>query len=248
MVRLAAPLFFLLAIQLAYSSTIVTDTELNYSIFLPENWVHRVVSPQHHRFYDTTGNYRSQINLIRHSFCNYDYPTSKDWTMVNFIAYELTVKNVHNPLGIFLYGDSSSSLIQPDSLQAAEIYARFCYLDESPLYWEEFVRFAATDTFGYEMYVLGDTLDMQNNVGFYAAIIQDIHLPGETMDQNTAIFSGRQTAPPFDRRQAAQVLFDLKGRKVPLRDNAGYEASGLYLPGQTAIANDRKIVIRGSSR
>lgn len=245
MVRLAASLLFLLVIQKSYS-TEITDPTMNYTISLPENWVQEEVSSQHHRFYDTTSTYRSQINIVRHTFSKVDYPHSEDWTLVNYIANEIAIKNSHNPLGIFLYGDSSSSLIQPDSLRAAEIYARFCYLDTVSIYWEEFVRFAASDTFGYEMYVLGDTADMKANVAFYAAIIQNITLPAE-QGQNRIIYSLTEQQSQFHREKASALLFDLRGRRINGMNNRNM-TSGIYLRKQTDIPNSKNVLIKGGSR
>ncbi|KMQ50011.1 hypothetical protein CHISP_3100 [Chitinispirillum alkaliphilum] len=223
----------------------ISNNQLNYSILIPHNWIVQEVSSEEHRFFDTTGEYRAQIGIVRHKFSNNDFQDSKEWTLVNYMAYELSAEYSHNPIGFVIYADSSSELIQPDSLRAAEIYARFCYLSDPALYWDEYIRFAATDTFGYEMYVIGDTADMARNVGLYAAIIQNIVLPAESAEKSNIRRFENRGASPSTTYQPAKQIFDLRGRRIP-NSNRGQTTQGVYInKEETFNSSIREILIKG---
>ena len=220
----------------------IVDEDLNYTIYIPLSWIQEKVSPVRHRFYDTTGNYRSIISIKRHSFRKEEFPNPEDWTIVNFISYELSVRYSHNPVGVIFYADSSSSLRQGE-LRAAEAYARFCYLEEPPLWWEEYIRFAATDTVGYEIYALGDTADMKENVAFYAAIIQSIILPKES----TSVVFSLSDHQAYNPGVIGSHLrtFDLKGRVVQIK-KPGQIPSGIYMRKGIDSRPETRVLLRST--
>ena len=167
----------------AFGGTIVDDV-LNYSIYLPDNWTKEVVSPDHHRFYDTTYAHKSYLTLVQYDLSNQTiYKSPHEWARANFLAYLISIsctmspegEALSDPFGATLYYDSSS-VKQNDSLWAAELYSIFFSSDISLRSWAEFIRYTGVGNYGYELYAIGDTADMGANLGYYAAIISGIIL------------------------------------------------------------------------
>jgi hypothetical protein len=159
---------------------IISDPTLGYSVYLPtDTWVRAIKSATHHQFYDSALNYTSQISIVRHSYTSTDYPTTESWTRANFIAYKLCVEYSFDPWGAMLYYDTVSTVRQGISW-ATESYTTFVTLDTALGAWSEYTRFTARSGYGWELYAIGDTADMMNNIGVYAAIIKLITLPGDT--------------------------------------------------------------------
>jgi hypothetical protein len=166
-----------------YSGTI-TDELLEYSITLPDNWVREAVSSNHHRFYDTTQVFKSYVALIRYDLSeNETVNNAHEWARANYLAYLISVQctmspqgeTLADPFGIPLYYDSST-VKQNDSLWAAEIFSTFFTTDTTLGSWSEFIRYTGKGNFGYEFYAIGDTADMNTNLGMYAAIIDLINI------------------------------------------------------------------------
>jgi hypothetical protein len=163
-----------------HADKIITDPTLGYSIYLPtDSWIRVVKTADHHRFYDTTFTFGSQISIVRHSYVSADYPTPENWTRANFIAYKLCVDYSFDPWAAMLYYDTASTVRQGVSW-ATESYATFFALDTALGAWSEYTRFTARAGYAWELYAIGDTSDMMENIGTYAGIIQLITLPGDT--------------------------------------------------------------------
>ena len=169
--------FLMLSIGQASADTTIVNASLQYTIYLPDNWVLEEISDSQHIFYDTTFAFESRVSLVRYHRNATDYPMPDDWTRTHFIAYKLVVETTADPWGVVLYYDSSSASKQ-GSLWAPEMYSRFFSLDTTIGAWAEFTRFTASENYGYELYALGDTADMMTNLPAYGAIIYGIELPG----------------------------------------------------------------------
>ncbi|MBD3393494.1 MAG: hypothetical protein GF418_15265 [Chitinivibrionales bacterium] len=216
-------------VSLALADTTVVNTDLDYTIYLPDSWVLETVSDSQHTFYDTTFAFESQLSLVRHNRNSADYPTPEEWTRAHFIAYMLVTEYSAAPWGAVLYSDSSDTSTQ-GALWAPEAYAVYYSEDTLVGAWAEFVRFTASDDYGYELYALGDTADMLTNIATYAAILYGIELPGTE--------SGLKYARPVHSRVPAvshaeigrTMVFDSRGRRVSKElKRAGGLSGGVYL-------------------
>ncbi|MBN1575476.1 MAG: hypothetical protein JW913_02935 [Chitinispirillaceae bacterium] len=157
----------------------ITDEQLGYSIFLPDNWVREIASPTHHRFIDTSGTYQSMVVIDRHDFSSETiYMESTEWTRANFIAYELSIEA--DPLCALVFYDTVT-VKQNDTFWAAEAYTYYFDIDSTIGEWAEYIRFTAVGRCGFELYAIGPTADLDSNIGYYAAIIDGIILQ-ETND------------------------------------------------------------------
>ena len=168
-----------LAITLFYTGamadTTVTGTALGISVYLPDNWTAVQEGDTCMTFSDTTFMYRSQITCKKQVIASADYPLATSWTRSHFIAYLLVVQYSYDPFGAVLYFDSSSASTQ-GSLWAPEAFTEFYTLDTVLGAWNEYMRYTETGSCGYEIYAIGDTADMKQNIGMYMAIIRMIQL------------------------------------------------------------------------
>ena len=198
-----------LAAGVAHADGVVNVATLGYSVYLPDHWVVEEVCDTQHYIYDTTGTRPALLSLVRHSYSTADYPQSRDWTRAHFIAYVLVVNS--SPWSVVLYADSSSSNTQ-GTLWAPEAYCEMYSIDTMLDAWAEFSRFTATDDYGYELYAIGDTLDMRTNVGYYATILMSIIIPNSSKVVRS---TPRTHAGPASGLNAGDIsLYDVCGRRV----------------------------------
>jgi hypothetical protein len=210
---------------------VVSDSTLGYSIYLPtDSWVRVIKNQTHHQFYDTAYIYESQISIVRHSYTSTDFPTPESWTRANFIAYKLCADYSFDPWGAILYYDTASTVRQGISW-AIESYTTFFTLDTSLGAWAEYTRYTARNGYGWELYAIGDTADMMNNIGTYAGMIRLITLPGDTNAKVihrswTPATAGylNGTKPGYSR-----VVFDPLGRVRSLAPNRAASPSGVFI-------------------
>lgn len=168
------------------AQSIYEDPDLGYSIYLPQNWVKSTYTDSHHIFYDQTGEYGAYLSLVRSSITDTVYKEPKDWARANAIAYKLYLE--YNwcdsadcyPYGVVIDFDTTDVRKQRtssgDSVWTCDMYMRFYSFDTVMYAWDEYVRFAAVGNAGYEMYAIGDTLDMSSRIGLYAAVLSTIEL------------------------------------------------------------------------
>jgi hypothetical protein len=197
------------------ANQIISDTALGYSIYLPtDSWVRVVKTVTHHQFYDTAFVYKSQISIVRHAYSPTDFPTPESWTRANFIAYKLCVEYSFDPFGAILYYDTASTVRQGISW-ATESYATFLTIDTTLGAWSEYTRYTARGAYGWEIYAIGDTADMMENIGVYAAILKIVTLPGDTnakvVSRDASPASMSYTTSSTPGRQI--VVFDPLGRR-----------------------------------
>ena len=165
------------------------------------------------------------------------YPTGEDWSRASFIAYMLVAEYAWDPWGAILYYDSSDLSKQQD-FWAPETYAQYYTLDTALDAWAEYIRFPASDDYGYDLYAISDTTDLAVNIGFYAAIIQLITLEDTTTEiiSMPDIHYSAYTTQLFQNRKH---FYNLLGRKIALPqelvDRKKYAAGVYTLPGAKRI-------------
>lgn len=212
-------------------TTIVSDN-LNYSAYLPDNWERIEYNDSVHLFKDISKSYNSLVGLIRTSLDTSVFDSAADWSRASFIAYKLFVDNTIEPSAVAFYYDSSKTSIQKDSLWAPELYAEFYSADTELDSWAEYVRFAATDKYGYELFVLGDTLDMATNIGFYAAIIRSIIIEDADTTGITNYPHNKIKSVLLSQQNSPSYYYDPLGRRFKqelLLDNKKSVSSGLLI-------------------
>lgn len=216
---------------LLHADQIITDQTLGYSIYLPaDTWVRVIKSAEHHQFYDSACVYKSQVSIVRHAYASADFSTPESWTRANFIAYKLCIEYSFDPFGALLYYDTASTVRQGISW-AAESYATFMTIDTTLGAWSEFTRFTARNGYGWELYAIGDTTDMMNNIGAYSAILKMITLPGDT---NVKIVSrdASSTSVIYATRSPSgrqEVMVDPLGRARLSVSCRGAAPSGIFI-------------------
>jgi hypothetical protein len=221
--------------QLLRADTVVTNQPLGYSVYLPAGWIEEQKSDSQVIFRDTTAIFKSRLSLIRHTRDAAVFPTARDWVRAYFIASKLYVEACDDcyPFGVVLYCDSSFA--HPDSAWA-EIYIRY-FAGDTAMAWDEFVRFEACGESGYELYALGDTIDMPTSIGLYGAILRNIDLI-EGLSITTRNFR------PFDmvESKGSPSVFSLQGRVLPSRRAPRSFPPGAYT--QSGVNAERRIYIR----
>ncbi|MDG5816988.1 hypothetical protein QA601_17965 [Chitinispirillales bacterium ANBcel5] len=237
----------LILVFFTYAFEPLYDSEMDYTIYLPENWVRTVITPELHRFHDTTGTYQSQITIEKHSFSSADYTDAKEWVNVNYIAYEFSAIYSSNPVGTILFADSSSEL-KHGEYDAAELYARFCYLDDPLVWWDEYIRFAAAegDTVGFEMYVMGDTADMFSNIGLYATIIENTDLPA--ISPSNVRFSAPGSYGREKVNRSAPSVFNLQGRRIGISKRQRNIPAGMYLHNRSRAKGETMLHLKTNNK
>jgi hypothetical protein len=165
----ALALSALLAAAPAIAAVSVSNPAIGYSISLPEHWGPSRTKPLQDYFRDSTRTLRSQISILRYSIDKATYPTPESWSQAQFIAYKLSVENSVFPFGAVMYYDSSAAA-KIGTAWSPEAYSIFYPGDGDPTY-AEYIRYAAIGDYGYEIYAIGDSTDMSNNLDFYAGMI-----------------------------------------------------------------------------
>ncbi|MDD5674042.1 MAG: hypothetical protein PHC61_07765 [Chitinivibrionales bacterium] len=218
-------LFAILAIQsFAAADMTVTNTSLGISAYLPDNWIVTQVNDSYVTFTDTTFTYGSQIAIKKFTRNPADYLLPNDWTRAHVIAHLLVAQYSYDPFGAVLYFDSSATCVQ-DSLWAPELFCEFYTIDTNLGSWDEYMRYVAVGNYGYELYALGDTADMKQNIGMYMAIIRFVHFTRSSATVLTqAPATMRRSFAAARAGQPASDMYDILGKRVPER----HRANGIY--------------------
>jgi hypothetical protein len=230
-------LFFLLGLALgvfqsaAIADTTVTNTSFGFSAYLPNDWIVTQVNDSHVVFNDTTNTYRSQIAIKKYLRNAEDYATATDWIRAHFIAYLFVVQYSWDPFGAVLYFDSTANSKQ-DSLWAPEAYSEFFTIDTTLGPWDEYIRYTATNDYGYELYAMGDTADMKANIGTYMALIRFVCLNNQSSTVN--IIDRNTVRKSFAITQAAlsSGYFNLQGKRC-ISDRT--RSNGIYYRPASAL-------------
>ncbi len=220
----------LLTVCISADTTFVNEA-LNFSAYFPDNWAASQITEDHVTFHDTTGTCSSQITIKRYLRNPDDFATSEDWTRAHFIAYLLVVRYSWDPFGAILYYDSTINSVQ-GTLWAPEAFCEFYSVDTSLGSWNEYIRYTAQGDYGYEIYAIGDTTDMEKNIGLYSAIIQlidieptvHIYRPNFTVSKSAANFTSPKS-----------IVYDLKGKRQSYLSSK--YPSGVYIRPSAATLN-----------
>ena len=195
------------------ADTTIVNSTMGFSAYLPDNWVATQVSDSHVTFNDTKFTYNSQIVIKKHNINVVDFPLATNWTRAHFIAYLMVVNYSYDPFGTILYFDSTSNS-QQDSLWAPEAFSEFYTIDTSLGSWNEYMRFTESGTSGYELYAIGDTADMKQNIGMYMAIIRLIQIENKSSPVTIANKpSLRKTIIPKSSIISSPVTYNLLGKR-----------------------------------
>jgi hypothetical protein len=159
----------LLALASAAGAAAVSNPAIGYTITLPSHWGLSQQKTLQDYFRDSTRTQRSQISIVRYTIDKSSYPTPESWSQAQFIAYKLSVENSAFPFGAVMYYDSSAAA-KVGSVWAPEAYSVLYPGDGDPTYCE-YIRYAAVGDYGYEIYAIGDSTDMTDNLDFYAGVI-----------------------------------------------------------------------------
>ncbi|HUI92399.1 MAG TPA: hypothetical protein VLX68_09160 [Chitinivibrionales bacterium] len=223
--------FILVCAAASCADTTLVDKQLDYRVYLPDNWVREVYSDSQHNFVDTTYFYPGLLSLRRYTIDTAMYKTAADWTQAYFLAYKLSVQYSVDPSGVVLYSNNDTTVKQ-GSLQAAEAYSIFFSTDTAVGSWSEYIRFTACGQYGYELYAIGDTADMAKNIGVYAALLQGIVLAAGDPILSPRMF--RRNAIAIEKT-LYPLICDALGRRIRTATlRAG--AAGLYLRKNNAPA------------
>jgi hypothetical protein len=217
--------FAFLLLGIASADTTLVDTKLDYSVYLPNNWIREVTSDSQHFFFDSTYRYPSQLSIRRYAIDTTLYSSADEWTYAHFTAYRLYVQYSVDPAGVIFYYNADSTVRQ-GSCPAAELYAVFFSSDTSIGAWAEYVRFSAYGRSGYELYAIGDTLDMASHIGFYAAILQGVRFfSADPVAYPRSFYS----AVARNQEALSPLVCDPLGRKIRAAMISKYLSSGMYL-------------------
>ena len=213
------------------ADTTTTNSSIGFTAYLPSNWVAVQVSDSQAKLYDTTYSFRSQIMIKKHVRSSAEYPESLDWTRAHFIAYLLVTQYSYDPFGAVLYFDSSSNATQ-NKQWAPEAFSEFYTIDTETGSWNEYIRFTESNSYGYELYAIGDTADMKKNIGTYAAMIKMI-----TINDLPVSVISIVTAPQYKRTISINSvrntgMYTLTGKRCT---GMSQNAAALYMRASTPL-------------
>jgi hypothetical protein len=217
-------IFIFLCASALFADTTIVDRQLDYRMFLPNNWVREVKSDSQHFFVDTAYFYPAQLCLRRYIIDTVMYRSAVEWTQAHFLAYKLSVQYSVDPAGVLLYSNSDSTVKQ-GSLQASEAYSIFFSSDITVGCWSEYVRFTAFGKYGYEMYAISDTADMSRNIGLYAALLQGIVIAPLDHVISPRVFRRNIS---LAEKNLSRFMCDPLGRQIQSLSATRYLAPGIY--------------------
>ncbi len=209
--RLGIHSFILLFFVLIFSGntqTAYTNSKLGYTIMLPENWYVINTSDSQDVFFDLNSNGQTYLSIVRHQIDS--GTTELYWTKFHFFMYLTTTQEWEDPWGTILALDSSQNSII-DGEWAPQAFAIFYTLDSINSSWSEYTIFTARYRGGYELYAIGDTLDLKNNGSTYSQILQSVTFSAVPTKKIARNFKEHGTA--FGRDE--QKMYTLSGRCFP---------------------------------
>lgn len=218
----------------------VTDEQIGYTLDLPDNWVQSKVDATQNIFEDTSGTYQSMIVIVKYDFSEETIFTSADeWTRANFISYAFSVDA--DPFSVMAFYDTVDAK-QNESIWAADAFSQFFSIDTVLSDWAEYIRFAASGTNGYEIYAIGPMDDMDVNIGFYLAVIENIILTDVSEEHMVGVTVPR----PAGYNKIAQSVkavgrYNLLGRTTQMVRTSSVTNMMIY---RTPEGVQRKLVLR----
>lgn len=213
--NLLFPLLISVLAGVPRADTLIVDTDLGYTVYLPARWTVEAVSDSQHRFYETGVPRKSFLSIVRYTRNSSVYPSPDDWSRAHFIAYKVTVEYMADPWGAVLYHDSSDGSRQGNAW-APELYAMFFSRDAALGSWSEYIRYTSVGGYGYELYAIGDTADMALKLPIYGAILQGIELQGSGATESSVRRLSRLSVVLDRGRPPGGRGSTLQGRTLPL--------------------------------
>lgn len=229
---LLATLMMLFSIySLAMADTTYTNVSCGYSIVLPDTWQVINASDSQDIFFDANSDGKTFISVVHHRIS--DTTLETDWSRFHYIMYLSVTQEWEDPWGTILALDSSqTSLI--DQTWAPQAFAQFVALNDTDYdYWSEYIMFTAKYHSGYEIYAIGDTLDLKTNGGIYSQIMFSL-----TFSDASPVFKNvrkpnfRIIANDFDKK-----TFDLFGRIIP-ENTIKNKSTMLYIRNRIKVVNN----------
>ncbi len=187
------------------AQTAYTNKKLGYSLMLPENWYALNTSDSQDIFFDVSSSGRTYLSVVRHKI---DTNTTETyWTKFHFLMYISTTQEWEDPWGTILALDSSQDCTI-DGGWAPQAFAQFFSLDSINSTWSEYIIFTARYGGGYELYAIGDTLDLKTKGAAYSQILNSV-----TFSQPSSIKINRKVQSfEIISGRYEQGIFDLSGR------------------------------------
>lgn len=201
----------LLLLALIFSGdaqTAYTNSRLGYTIVLPENWYAINTSDSQDVFFDLNSNGQTYLSIVRHQIDS--GTTELYWTKFHFLMYLSTTQEWEDPWGTVLALDSSQNS-SIDGVWAPQAFAQFLSLDSINSSWAEYILFAAKHRSGYELYAIGDTLDLKTKGTTYSQILQSVTFSPASSIKISRNFKEHGTVFGIDD----QKMFTLSGRCFP---------------------------------
>lgn len=201
-------LLFLVFVFSADAQTPHTNSRLGYTIMLPENWYAINTSDSQDVFFDLNSSGQTYLSIVRHQI---DSGTTEPyWTKFHFLMYLSTTQEWEDPWGTILALDSSENSTV-DEVWAPQAFAQFFSLDNINSSWAEYIIFVARYRGGYELYAVGDTLDLKTKGAAYSQILQSVTFSPASSIKISRNFKKHGTV--FGRDE--QKMFTLSGRYFP---------------------------------
>jgi hypothetical protein len=201
-------LLFLIFIFSADAQTTYTNSRLGYTIMLPENWYVINTSDSQDVFFDINSSGQTYLSIVRHQIDSGTIETY--WTKFHFLMYLSTTQEWEDPWGTILALDSSQTSTI-DGAWAPQAFAQFFTLDSINNSWSEYIIFVAKYRSGYELYAIGDTLDLKTKGAEYSQILQSVTFFPASSIKISRDFKEHGTV--FSRDE--QRMFTLSGRYFP---------------------------------
>lgn len=173
-----------------------SNPSIGYAITLPDHWGLSKTKVLQDYFRDSTRTHASQISILRYDIDKATYPTPESWSQAQFIAYKLSVENSAFPYGAIMYYDSSSAA-KIGTVWSPEAYSILYPADGDPDYCE-YVRYTAIGDYGYEIYAIGDSTDMTNNLDYYAGVISTLKFSEPNASLSKGPAARRAPGRPWD--------------------------------------------------
>jgi len=155
-----------------HSQTTV-QADIGYSITLPAKWVQQKESNIDYSYYDSSLTYKAFFWISVFNFNQSNFSPQGAWTKAALTNHLLDVENSINPFGVTIYLDSSKNPKISDKW-APEAFSVYRAGDAVKSDFSEFVIFTEMNNAGYQISIVGDSLDVRNNIRYYIDILGSI--------------------------------------------------------------------------
>ncbi len=229
----------------------ITEPNLGFTIAVPDGWKGTLNYPISYSLVDTSNVHRSTITVSRYDIES-DIADSVEWDDVQSYAYDVLVES--NPIYGVVF--SRQSFVHNNKYYCVQVNAEYADTATFELY-SECVRYIGEKRDGYEISVLGDTVDIDTNYTYYMNIVNSVVLLGGTgINNKTTSYSnsnlkiGGNFATVYNI--SGQKVFDIKLNSfLPTGDiinvvkgRLGVLSHGRYLITVGKPQNGKRMVIK----